>query len=431
MKNVRKILSACLASVMLLGCFACGSTSARILPAAQAIEYAEIDGEHLWVEEGRTIYDCITGQDFYYICLYCDETKTKHTDGTGEHVNVKQIIVEPATCCTTGIAFDRCTDCGIESENYELAFNETHVGKVEQRNATAAYSGDYYCTACNIVIAEGTSNIHLVVACGDSDGDNRITSSDARIALRYSVGLEELSDEQAEMLDANGDGVINSSDARLILRFSVGLADKKDNVEIFNKPIGYFESDNVLQKYADGDPTYSDAYLSIYLPDNSADSMAAFIEKFADTFGYEPQCEIHCDYLGDYLTDCSGQPNAIYHYYVYDDTYLLLVDTFYEVYKQPCDDGSPWVGFVVPGTLHTVDNDPLVSGCKEKMFDMFCEWTGRDLAEMKSDREHFGIGYYSTSTARTLYGEVIPIIYIYARAYGITIEEFENAKNNQ
>ncbi len=430
MKSVRKILLVCLAAMLLLGCIVLGSADERLLPIAAAFSDDDVpEHEHEWLLEGYSANDCVEGQDYYYVCEYCDATKVEHTDGLAEHVKLYQYAVKAATCCTAGIAYDYCFSCGYKSERYETEVNDSHIGKIELRNATAAYSGDYYCTACNIVIAEGTSNIHLVVACGDSDGDNRITSSDARIALRYSVGLEELSDEQAEMLDANGDGVINSSDARLILRFSVGLADKKDNVEIFNKPIGYFESDNVLRKYADGDPVYSDSYLSIYLTENSEDAMDAFIAKFAAIFGYEPKCEIKCEYLGDYVTDCSGEVKSVYHYYVYDDTYLLLTDTYYEVFKQPCTDGSPWVGFVAPVSLAAIDDDPLAKERKQQVYDMFCEWTGRDLEEMKADEKHFSIGHYSTATMRTVYGEVINVVYFYARAVGIPIEEFENAKS--
>lgn len=55
---------------------------------------------------------------------------------------------------------------------------------------------------------------------GDVDYDRKITASDARLILRASVGLEELSQYFA---DVDGDGKITASDARIILRKSVGL----------------------------------------------------------------------------------------------------------------------------------------------------------------------------------------------------------------
>ncbi len=60
---------------------------------------------------------------------------------------------------------------------------------------------------------------------GDVDADGRITASDARLALRASVGLEEYTAGSAKFVaaDADRDGVITAADARLLLRVSVGL----------------------------------------------------------------------------------------------------------------------------------------------------------------------------------------------------------------
>lgn len=55
---------------------------------------------------------------------------------------------------------------------------------------------------------------------GDADGDGKITSADARLILRASVGLEEI---PAEIGDVDGDGKISSADAREIMRQSVGI----------------------------------------------------------------------------------------------------------------------------------------------------------------------------------------------------------------
>ncbi len=58
---------------------------------------------------------------------------------------------------------------------------------------------------------------------GDVDEDGEVSSSDARIVLRASVGLEELSVVQKSRGDVDSDGVLSSSDARAILRVAVGL----------------------------------------------------------------------------------------------------------------------------------------------------------------------------------------------------------------
>ena len=60
---------------------------------------------------------------------------------------------------------------------------------------------------------------------GDVDGDGKVTSGDARLALRASVKLENYAPGSAPFLaaDADGSGAIESSDARTILRVSVKL----------------------------------------------------------------------------------------------------------------------------------------------------------------------------------------------------------------
>lgn len=63
----------------------------------------------------------------------------------------------------------------------------------------------------------------LCKKCGDVDADGRITSGDARLVLRCSVGLEKFDEATRLCADVDGDGKVNSSDARVLLRYSVGL----------------------------------------------------------------------------------------------------------------------------------------------------------------------------------------------------------------
>ena len=63
----------------------------------------------------------------------------------------------------------------------------------------------------------------LAAASGDADGDGKVTPGDARLALRYSVRLEEIPEERLADCDMDGDGDVTPADARLILRHSVGL----------------------------------------------------------------------------------------------------------------------------------------------------------------------------------------------------------------
>ena len=58
---------------------------------------------------------------------------------------------------------------------------------------------------------------------GDIDGDNAVTASDARLALRQSVGLENFSPRQFAAAAVTGAGAVTAADARIILRMAVGL----------------------------------------------------------------------------------------------------------------------------------------------------------------------------------------------------------------
>ena len=58
---------------------------------------------------------------------------------------------------------------------------------------------------------------------GDLDNDGKVSSKDARTALRYAAGLEKLTDAQVKKGDMNGDGKLTSADARDILRKAAGI----------------------------------------------------------------------------------------------------------------------------------------------------------------------------------------------------------------
>lgn len=75
---------------------------------------------------------------------------------------------------------------------------------------------------------------------GDVDEDGTISSADARMALRASVGLEDLNEIQEKAADVDTDGTISSADARLILRASVGLEqlpDGKPHIHSFSSSV--------------------------------------------------------------------------------------------------------------------------------------------------------------------------------------------------
>ena len=63
----------------------------------------------------------------------------------------------------------------------------------------------------------------FAVVPGDANGDGMISPADARLVLRFSVGLDVISPECLPYCDMDYDGRITPADARLVLRLSVGL----------------------------------------------------------------------------------------------------------------------------------------------------------------------------------------------------------------
>ncbi len=78
-------------------------------------------------------------------------------------------------------------------------------------------------TGMILTMADGSKK--EIVVCGDADGDGKISASDARLALRASVGLESYKEDSCYYKAANveSNDKMSASDARLILRASVGL----------------------------------------------------------------------------------------------------------------------------------------------------------------------------------------------------------------
>ena len=89
-------------------------------------------------------------------------------------------------------------------------------------------------------------------ALGDVDGNGKVQSADARLALRASVGLEKYKkgSKAFTAADVDRNDRIGSDDARIILRASVGL-EKLNDVNEFD----YLRSGNF---YIQGTMTYSD-----------------------------------------------------------------------------------------------------------------------------------------------------------------------------
>ena len=83
-------------------------------------------------------------------------------------------------------------------------------------------------TGMVLTLADGTKK--EIVVFGDADGDGKISASDARLALRASVGLESYKEDSCyyKAVKVSDGDKLSAADARLILRASVGLEEPKE-----------------------------------------------------------------------------------------------------------------------------------------------------------------------------------------------------------
>lgn len=99
---------------------------------------------------------------------------------------------------------------------------------VWQNNAYPQYLKYSPITETMAAYSDNTQNVELAdMTKGDVNRDGVINSADARLALRYAVGLEgEITKVVLFLADVVGNDGVNSADARHILRYAVGLETK-------------------------------------------------------------------------------------------------------------------------------------------------------------------------------------------------------------
>lgn len=134
---------------------------------------------------------------------------------------------------------------GSPTQKWQLhSHTHSYTSEVTKKaTCTEAGSVTYTCSGCRLIYSEDvpvTEHSFKNGRCsvcgftaeaeampGDVDKDETITASDARLALRCSVGLEKFDETATKSADVDKDNKITAGDARLILRASVGLDDPK------------------------------------------------------------------------------------------------------------------------------------------------------------------------------------------------------------
>ncbi len=238
-------------------CVRCTETENRdIVPAAHLLE--QTDAKAATCTE--------IGWNAYVTCSRCDYSTYEEIEALG-HGWSEWTVRTPATQESDGEEFRTCSTCGqeetrvieklptssdelvIEAENgvakvstdgFVVAKSSSTVGQLLAASngtvvltAKGARADDAakLATGMKLVILDGETVVDSmeIVVFGDVDGDGIVNASDARIALRISVKLENYAEDSCYYKAAKVDSKnkVSAADARMILRASVKLEDEK------------------------------------------------------------------------------------------------------------------------------------------------------------------------------------------------------------
>ncbi len=160
---------------------------------------------------------------FFFQCLFCGEKKSlssytryyPYGDVNGDYA----VTAEDARLALRA---------SVQIEEYDLASRVFCCADYDGNGQiSAADAREILLTSVNQRDIRWVGYQYVDYSKGNVDYDNMVTPADARLVLRYSVGLGDhdkvISDENRRNADYDGDGEITPADARLILRVAVGL----------------------------------------------------------------------------------------------------------------------------------------------------------------------------------------------------------------
>ncbi|MBQ7639114.1 MAG: dockerin type I repeat-containing protein [Clostridia bacterium] len=205
--------------------------------SAYTHEYKTVSTEQVTVAGSTTT--CKIQTKTTQECQKCGDVVVTTT--TAAHKNTKVGNDIPATCGAPGKRQLKCSVCGYE-QTLELS-SQPATGKHTWDNGTVTKAPTTTATGiktfkCKVCGATKTETIAKLPSgpsykLGDVDKDGSVTASDARLALRQAVKLENFKAGSAEFLacDVDNDGNVTASDARIILRVAVKL----ENIASYEK----------------------------------------------------------------------------------------------------------------------------------------------------------------------------------------------------
>ena len=180
--------------------------------------------DHIWdVGTLTKAATCTQPGEMLYVCAVCKTTRSEAVPAAGH--KAEKVAGKAATCTETGLTDgEKCAVCGEVMTAQEVipALGHTEPG------------ADGKCSRCGerLVAPEPPTTEPAKVGYlpGDVDRDGKVTSIDARLALRAAAKLDALDELGTRIADMDGDGNVTSTDARVILRIAAKLDAQPDKL---------------------------------------------------------------------------------------------------------------------------------------------------------------------------------------------------------
>ena len=113
----------------------------------------------------------------------------------------------------------------LSADDYSVSGMGATTLLILQKTYTDTLDPGKYSFDVNFLNCKGIRAELQILAKGDLNGDEKVNSIDARIALRAAAQIEQIDIGQKYAADIDGNGKVNSIDARQILRISAHLSD--------------------------------------------------------------------------------------------------------------------------------------------------------------------------------------------------------------
>lgn len=150
--------------------------------------------------------------------MLCVSASAAYSTSLLPNSNVYVSVLEEYQIAIIGFEFDIYTTASFFDNDYMM---------IVDADGEPLTDSDYVGTGCYICLPdtnlEYVVNSYLVIVPYDLDGNGKITSADARLALRNALRLDQLSPEAEIAADVDGNGKVSSGDARAILRVALRL----------------------------------------------------------------------------------------------------------------------------------------------------------------------------------------------------------------